>query len=515
MAKPQQDNFSKFLLFGTLGNLVSQGVSFASILILTPIILNYLGPQIFGIWAIAGTFMAYGGLFDFGLWGGLIKYVAHFRAQEQSNSLNRFLQTSFTLYSIVGMVVALIFLVIAQVVPQFFSAADGYESLFSQLLTLVGLALGISFPAMAPMAILRGLKRFDVVNVADVIITIWTAVWTVVLLRNGWGVIGMVLVNISGVILYFIFGQVFLLRNFRDLICRWGKIDREMMTIIYDYSRPLFVQDIAKKLNSKTDEGTIGFFESAALVTPYNIARRYSESIQILAQQAIKLFLPLMSELQANGDTEGLRKYFLFSTRIISIFCIGTGVLLSAYAPPLIRAWVGDQVSVPVTIVFILIAATMFTTIQLPATTALKGMAQHHRLTKFAILFGITNLALSIILFPIFGLVGIAMGTLIPAVIESMVVLVLTINVLEIKLQSAAQELIVPLLIPVIVLLASTFVATNYIGRDDLISLALIMTTIFIVYAFVFLRVSALPLEKEMFDGMLRAIFQKLKIKNS
>lgn len=515
MSNPQQDNLSKFLLFGTLGNLISQGVSFASILILTPIILNYLGAQIFGIWAIAGTFMAYGGLFDFGLWGGLIKYVAHFKTQNQVDALNDFLKTSFTLYTIVGVVVALVFLLIAQVVPRFFSAAEGFETLFTQLLALVGLALGISFPAMAPMAILRGLKRFDVVNVLDVVITIWTAVWTVILLRNGWGVIGMILVNISGIALYFLFGQAFLLRNYRELVCRWGKIDREMMGIIYDYSRPLFIQDIAKKLNSKTDEGTIGFFESAALVTPYNIARRYSESIQILAQQTIKLFLPLMSELQANGDTEGLRKYFLFSTRIISIFCIGTGVLLSAYAPPLIRAWVGDQVSVPVIVVFILIAATMFTTVQLPASTALKGMAQHHRLTKYAIVFGLSNLALSVILFPIWGLVGIALGTLIPAVIESLFVLGLTIRVLEIDSKSVVQELLLPLLVPVAALISFTFLATTYISNEDLISLAFIMTAIFTGYALIFIKFSALSMERGMVDDMLKAVFQRFQIKSS
>lgn len=510
MSAPKQKSVSSYLTIGFIGNMGSQVVSFATIIVLTPIILRYLGAEMFGLWAIAGSIMAYGGLFDFGLWGTVIKYISHHKTLNEYDTLKKFISTVMWLYTTIAILVFGLFYVLAPVATRLVSGSTSEPELFRQLFVLVGLATSIMIVGMAPMAVLRGMKHFEQVNAIDVIGTLLTAVGTVFVLRSGYGVIGIIWVNIAGIVLYFLLGQLFIFLTDRRFLCKWGAPSREVGSDIFGYSRSLFVYELANRLNSKTDEATIGLLSSAAVVTPYNIARRYSDSVQIVSKQLVKLFYPLTAELFAKNEFDNLRTYSLIITRVTTAFSIGVAGLFVIFAEPVIKLWLGADFEVPQLVILILAVASVFQILQSPLSMTLKGIAKHQKLAVYAVTFGVLNLIISILLIGQYGLIGVAIGTLIPAIFESVLVTVHLLKTLTIPYNKFYTAVLRPIFVPLVFILTIGFGyhATSYSvsGFFALVAIGFL----FIAYTIIYLWVNKNSLEREVFETYLKMIQQKL-----
>ena len=77
------------------------------------------------------------------------------------------------------------------------------------------------------------------------------------------------------------------------------------------FSGASFIIDAAFGLQMKADEAIIGATMPVSAVSPYSIARRLSALPQMAAEQAVSVFLPLSSELHAQGDINRLRALYL------------------------------------------------------------------------------------------------------------------------------------------------------------------------------------------------------------
>ena len=68
------------LLRGTASNAAGQAVGLVTTFLLTPYILRHIGQSGFGLWALVGSVVAYGGLLDLGIGAAVVKFLAHHRS---------------------------------------------------------------------------------------------------------------------------------------------------------------------------------------------------------------------------------------------------------------------------------------------------------------------------------------------------------------------------------------------------------------------------------------------------
>ena len=66
---------------GTAANYAGRIINLGVWFVLTPIILSQLGKTNYGLWALVGSFVAYGSLADLGIAAAVTKYVAEYRAR--------------------------------------------------------------------------------------------------------------------------------------------------------------------------------------------------------------------------------------------------------------------------------------------------------------------------------------------------------------------------------------------------------------------------------------------------
>ena len=179
------------------------------------------------------------------------------------------------------------------------------------------------------------------------------------------------------------------------------------------------------------------------------------------------VFFPAVTELDAQGDQAGLRKLYLRSTKYIFLGSILLGSIAMFSAHNFFRLWVGsyaEPTGYPsvATIFYLLLVGSMIAVAQRIGYQVLLGV---RRVKSLALLFaaeGVSNLLISLALVRSYGLLGVAPGTLIPAILfQGVLQPVCVCKSLQISLTSYCREV---LLRPALVLGALVLVIAR--GND-------------------------------------------------
>jgi O-antigen/teichoic acid export membrane protein len=440
-----------WLLRNVASNYVGHFVGLATWFLLTPFILNQLGASLFGLWVLVGSIVAYGSLLDFGIAGAITKYVAEYQAKGQPEESRSLVATSLILYIFLGMIMILASIVIAPFFPRFFNVSPELGETAVQLVMLSGLGIGLAIPSASTMAVLRGLQRFDLVNLLHMITTLLAAGAIVAILLLGGGVIGLVSVIIVVRFLMQIPIIWFIYHIAPEL--RFGLVSPnwKMLSTVTSFSSSLFLINVGGQLETKTDEIVIGAFMPVSAVTPYNLARKLSTLPQFMTEQFLSLILPLASELHAENDQARLRSLYVISTRLTLGTFLAFGVSLVILAGPILTIWVGEEFAKYAYLIFVLTLASLIDIPTWPAGFVLQGIGRHRFTAIMALSSGIANLALSLILVRQLGLLGVALGTLIPTTIICLgFVLPYAIRVIGVTVGEMYRSVALPAIVPII-----------------------------------------------------------------
>ncbi len=494
------------VIWNTLTNFAGKVVTLGSWFFLTPFVLHTLGNSAYGLWVLVGSLTAYGALFDFGIAGSVIKYVAEYHTRREYDRAHKLVATALWLYTFSGLLVILIGAAVSPLVPKLIHVPAGEESLASSVVVLTALGVGIYLPCSASIAVLRGLQRFDLVNLISIVGMTLYALSIVAVLLLGGGLLGLVAVNIPVNLVMQIPSIWLIYRIFPELRFGWKGAERKYIRTVAFFSSAVVVNDIAGLLQQKTDEIVIGVFLPVSSITPYSIAHRLGDLPLILTDQFMKVIMPLASQLHTENDHGRLRLLYLISTRLtLAIFIVlGTGIVI--LSRPFIAAWIGPQYAFVGPLVILLVSASLVSTVMFPANSVLQGMAKHRLLAIFAIGSGILNLVLSILLVRPYGITGVAYGTLIPNLIECIFfVMPYTFRVLGISLGTAVRKIFLPALVPALPLAAVLYGLRETLHPTSLFMLAFIGVISALVYAGVYLWMGENAQERQVVFGLFRA----------
>ena len=442
---------SRRVLRNVLSNYAGKLIALAAGFLLTPFVLSRLGVAEYGLWALVGSVVAYVSLLDFGVAGAVIKYVAEHRAKGENEQAHHLTATALWIYTGLGLVALLISLVLAFLFPRLFNLAPGQQSQATWLVVLMGAGLGVSIPCAMPSAVLIGLQRYDIVNLVRAAGTLLAVTATVVVLSLGGGVLGMAAVNILVTLLMQVPSVWFIRRIAPELRFGWRGAQRAQVRRVASFSASMFVMNVSGQVQTKTDEIVIGLSMPISAVTPYAIARRLSEMAQIMADQFMKVLMPLASELEAGEGRERLAGLYVTGTRLTLVLLLPIGLTLIFLAKPLLTVWVGEPYAAYAHLVVILTLASVIDTSQWPAGSVLQGMARHQPLALTSIVAAAANLGLSLLLARTLGLTGVALGTLIPTAAVCLgLVLPYALRTIGVSAGAAFRQVLIPAVAPAV-----------------------------------------------------------------
>ncbi len=480
-----------------LSNYLGKLVALASAVLLTPLILQHLGATGYALWVLVGSVTGYGALLDLGLSSAIVKYVAEYRATAHLDQARQLIATALRLYSALGLLALVVAAIAAPLVPQILQLPASERPTAAQLGLLAGIAVGFGLPCSTVGAVLRGLHRFDLLNVISLASTLLSTAGSVLVLLLGGGVVGLMLVNI-GVMLALQAPSIWLLGSAApELRFGWRGSTRKHAAQVFRFGSWVFMVDLASRLQAKTDEIVIGLFLPVAAITPYAIANRMAEVPQILTDQFLKLLLPRAAELHVTDELSRMRGLYLTSTRLTLAALVAIGGTLTLVAGPLLKVWVGPAYSDAAVLVAVLVLASAINTSQWPAASILQAMARHRVLAVSSMASAVANIVLSIVLLRWLGLMGVAIGTLVPTALECLgFVLPYTAHVLGVRRTELARQVLLPTLLPAIAMASLTSVLMSRTRPESLADILLVSFVALATYASTYLLSGASAAER-------------------
>jgi O-antigen/teichoic acid export membrane protein len=490
---------------GAASNMAGQAIVVLTAFVLTPYILEQIGPTGYGLWVLVGSLAAYGDLFDLGISSGVVKYVAQYRAQGDRPAERAVLASALRLYAGLGLLAIAVSIVIAPLVPRIFNVPSEDRSTASLLVVLAGLNLAVSIVSAPALSILTALQRFGLSNLVRTGALLLSAIATVIVLEAGGGVVGMVAVTIP-VTLLMRFVCIRLIRvSAPDLAFGYRGASRAATRQLLTFGGGIFASQISDLLQRKSDELVVALSLSVSAVTPYALGRRVSELPHLVTNQFVRVLLPIAAEMHAIQDVDRLRTLYVVASRVTIAIFTPIGLSVALLAQQIIDVWVHSGYEEAVPIVVILTMASYLVTSQWPAGAILQGMGKIRLIALSSVASGIANVALSIVLVQRLGLIGVAIGTLLPSAVEAIgVVLPYAMVTLRVPIRTALVEIWLPALLPalpagfIILALREAFAPTSVLG------LAFVMLAGASVYLGGYLIVPATVIERGMVIDAIR-----------
>jgi O-antigen/teichoic acid export membrane protein len=313
----------------------------------------------------------------------------------------------------------------------------------------------------------------------------------VTVLLLGGGLLGLVVINIPITLLMQIPSIWIVYRVAPELRFGLAGARRRLLRTVYSFSAALVIRNLAGQIQTKTDEIVIGAFLPVANVTPYSIARRLSELPQVLTEQFLKVLMPLASQLDAAGERQRLRFLYLTSTRLTLALCTPLICGLLALSGPFLSVWVGPEYAGAAPLVAVLALAGLADTVLWPAAGILQGMARHRPMAWIGIGSALVNLGLSLWLVHPFGVMGVALGTLIPTTIESVgIIIPYAMRANGVSLRDGFREMFWPNLPPALVMLGVLLALRQWLQPASYLSIGLVGAIGVAVYGLLYLTLS-------------------------
>ena len=479
------------LLLNILSNYAGKLYTLVVWFFLTPFVVHQLGPSDYGLWVLIGSVAAYGALLEFGIANAITKYVAEFLVHDEHEQAGRLIATALWLYIGLGLCIVILSASLAPWLPSLFELSPEQRARAASLLVVSGVAVGISLPSTTTYGILRGLQRYDMINLVSVLGTSCVVAGTVAALLLRTGVIGITAIAIPITISMQLLSIYLIKRAAPQLRWSLADADRRLVRTVFSFSAALFVINIAGQVQTKTDEIVIGAALPISSVTPYSIARRLSEIPQLLTDQFTKVLMPLASQLNAAADRHGLRLLYLISTRVTLAIDVPLVCGLVVLSRPFLAVWVGADYAGAAPLVTLLAIASLFNTSLWPAGNILQGMARHRPLALFAIGSALANLLLSIWLVHPLGVAGVALGTLIPTSIECVCfVTPYAMRHNGITLRALISEILGPSLLPAVPMVGVLYTLREVLQPSSYLAIGAIGLTGVGVYGLLYLALS-------------------------
>ena len=410
------DNTGRRMMVGGAARTFGLVVRMVGGFMMLPFLVAMLGDYWYGVFTATLGLVANFHLMDFGFAQATMRQIAMGLAKSDDREVNLTINTAMRIYTILGSIVLALILVSVGVAGSFVDSADT-ASKVRWILLIIGVDLALTFPMKAFAGIVQAQMRYDLLVVIELITFGVTVAGNVWVLLNGYGVVALAVVAfISGQLNNVMFVML-AKRLFPGLKINWKWLagyDRSRSRELALYSTWSFLIQLAYQFRFRIDSLTVGGLMGGAAVTQYAIGSRIIEYAQSPLVLVLNTALPALTRLHVDNQKERMAEVVLFLLRFSLLLAVFAGGIVFAVGDAFIRRWIGAGHEQSYLIAVVLAVGFMTEVFLLPLTNWLYASANHKMLAIANIIEAMVNVALSIILGRKFGLVGVAIGTVVP-----------------------------------------------------------------------------------------------------
>jgi len=435
-----------------------------------PFLVHRLGSNLYGMWILVLSMTGYMVIFDLGIRGSVVKYVAEFDAKNDSKTLNSVVNTSWVIHIIAGLSIVAVSFILSFFLNHIFKIDNALINDFTLCFRIMGLCIGFTLSFSVLGGILEGYKRADIVSAIEGFCFILRSALIVLSVLRGHGIIVLALVIFIISILKQIIRFAFVRKVCAHVRLNTFLFSKEQLRLIFSYSSLLFVYQSLRNIISSLPNMILGIFLGPAAVTFYSIAARLMNYCITFLFTAATALVPFISSFDAVNDNVRLKKSFIVGSKYSYMLTLFFGSILLSMGKPFLGLWMGNefaQKSYP--ILFVMVSSFIFTPSALMIESVLKGLGRFKEACLLIIAEMAIGGALGVILIKKFGMVGMTVGFVLPILLNYGIILPIFVGrILGITFKEYIKNIFATLVVPaaalalILIILRSGFYPDNY-----------------------------------------------------
>jgi O-antigen/teichoic acid export membrane protein len=246
---------------------------------------------------------------------------------------------------------------------------------------------------------------------------------------------------------------------------------RKVARKVVNYSAFVLINNLGQKIVFMTDAIVIGIFMPVASVTFYAIAGTLIEYLRKLVVVTAQVLMPMVAHYSALEDQERINKTVVDGSKLTLFISFPVALVFIVLGGEFIALWMGEEFREQSGLVLVILAVSqIFSAPHQTLSSVLYGLDKHKMLAFFRIGEAISNLVLSIVLLHLYGITGVALGTAIPHILLTAIILpiyttkVIGMNALKYYLASYVRPVIAAVPFLAIVLIIRNYITIEGLG---------------------------------------------------
>lgn len=496
---------------GAILSYVSLILSTVVQLLYTPFLIRMLGQSEYGLYSLIASIIGCLTILDLGFGNAIVVYTVKYRTQKQYEEEERLHGMFKIIFTIIGIIAAMIGVVIYLLVPSIFSnTMTSIEIEKAKIMMLIlAFNLFITFSFNIYTSIINAYEKFTFQKIMSILNTLLKPILMIPLLFLGYKSITMTIV-ITIVNIIVCISNYSYCRNTLNKKIKFKGIDKSILKIILGYSVWILLTSIVDKINWSLDQFILGVVSGTTAVSVYSVATNINTLFINLSTAISGVMLPKMTKMVASHNSrEQITDEFIKIGRIqyYIMFLITTGFIL--FGREFIIWWAGKEYVESYYVTLCLITPAFFSLIQNVGLSIMQAMNKFKFKALSTFVMAIFNACISFFFAKLYGPVGAALGTTISIVLCNIIIMnIYYYKVIKIDVIRFWKEIIkntVKYIVPIILIIFIMKI-TQVSG---IISVVLYGGIYTLMYVFVSYKFVMNQYEKNIVNSIIKKIIRK------
>jgi len=436
--------------------------------VLPRVIDRYVGQETLGVWDFGWSLVGHFGLVSGGVMGSVSRFVARYRAANDTANMNSTVSTGLVIYFITGSIILGLSVLTSVMVPYWFGARlAGHIREAQWLILLLGLSIVTEFVFAVYNGVVTACHRWDVHNAISSGVHAMTAGGMILSVVLGGGLLAMAAITWLGEI---VAGTLRLLAAYH--YCPGLRVSVRLASRTHAWEMTTFggksilghiAHVILYQTNSLLIVRMIGPSALALYSRPAALIRHASRFMNKFAY----VLSPTASALHAGGDPAGLQDLLIKGTRYSLYLSLPMILTLAILGKPILLLWMGSRYDQGL-VLTVLALGHLAWFVQQAGYQILMGIGRHGVPAAATLVAAFCSIPLALLgMGPLeWGLVGAGLAVVLPlTVVNGLIVPWYSCRTIGVPLWRYAVESAVGPLLSNVPFCACLFVA-RYLGSD-------------------------------------------------
>ncbi|MBQ9211001.1 MAG: oligosaccharide flippase family protein [Clostridia bacterium] len=398
---------------GVVLSFLAQEIAIVVNLVYNPFVIRILGQSEYGLYQLVQSVVNYLNLMNFGFTFAYISFYSRAKAQEGEEGVARingmFLRIFLVITAIC--VAAGAFLVShIQLLGSRLSAADYVTA--RKIMILLVLNLACSFPTSVFTVYITARERFVFKRGLVILNYVLIPLCGLPVLYLGGGAVGLAWVTLGLSVLKLVLNMWYCLGPL-GMRFRFGKFDRALFAELVAFTFFVFLSDVVDQMNSNVDKLLLARLMGTVPVAVYSVGFELCTYFIFCSWVIPEMFVPEVNRVAVEERDDGkLTEIFIRIGRYNNyvLLLILTGFIL--VGRPFIQLWAGEGYEQSYWVGVILMLANYIQGVQSIGVNIQTAKNQHRPRAIIYFIIACVNVAASIALIRLWGVVGTSLGTL-------------------------------------------------------------------------------------------------------